>query len=147
MKICLQIFWGIKEEIYLTKIKSLNYHSKNVLEIAMPNNHLSFKGMSPIIISIANCISRELLKIIQESSYLGVMIDESSDCSGKEILLLYIRFYSKEEQKVKEVFVSLFELEKLTAKAIYETFKPWLVKNKLFEKVIFFCSDAASNVS
>ena len=143
----LNIYWGIKEEIPLTKIQSLNYHTKDTLGVTLPNSHLSFKGMTPIISSIASCISMELGRSISQNQNIGILIDESSDVSGKEILLLYIRFYCKSQNKVVESFATLFELEKMTAEAIYNKLKKWLVENKLFNKVTFYCSDAASNVS
>jgi len=60
--------------------------------------------MKPIVVSIVQCISIELLKYIQKSKYIGIMIDESSDCSGNEILLLYIKFFCRVEHEIKESF-------------------------------------------
>ena len=40
------IYWGCKEEIPIFKIRSLNYHTKEILNVDLPNNHLS-KGYGP----------------------------------------------------------------------------------------------------
>ena len=109
------IYWGCQEELPLTKVKSLNCHVKDGLKTAMPTQHLSFKGMKPILMSMAHCISLELIKSIRCSKWIGIMVDESSDCSGNEILLLYVKFFCKADQKIKEAFVQSFKLEKLTA--------------------------------
>ena len=113
----------------------------------MPNSHLSFKGMNPIIKSIGHCIAAENIRLIQQSEYLGTSIDESTDCSGNSILLLYIRFYCSFDKKTKDIFVTLFQLKSLTAEAIYQKIKPWLVDYKIYNKILFYCSDAAANVS
>jgi len=141
------IYWGCKEEIAILKIKSLHHHTKESLNVSIPNYHLSIKGFSPIIESIGRCICREYIKDIQTRNHIGIMIDESTDSSNKEILLLYIRFFSKSKKKIQEVFIHLFELEAKTSESIYKTIKPFLIDNKLFEKIKFYCSDAAANVS
>ena len=77
----------------------------------MPAQHLSFEETKTFIISIAQCISIDLLKFIQKSKYIGIMIDESSDCSGNEMLVLYIEFLCRVEHKFKNCLFNNLSLK------------------------------------
>jgi len=64
------------------------------------------------------------------------MLDESKDISSKEILLLYIRYFSQESFNIREVFFTLFELNKTDATTIFNIVKTFLENNNLLSKVI-----------
>jgi len=78
----------------------------------LPDYHLSSVSNSKISNSISHCVQMELIKEIQAFQSIGILIGESKDVSDHEILLLYIRFWSKKDQKAKDVFVTSFNLSR-----------------------------------
>ena len=143
----LNVYWGSKEEIPLLTITSLNDFTKQFLKVSMPEYHLSRKSATKISYSIASFQKNILLEDIKQSSHIGILIDESTDVSHKSILLLYIRFYSNKKHQICEYFLKLFELEQANAQYIYNTVKDYLVKEGIFQKVKFLCTDGAPAMS
>jgi hypothetical protein len=63
------------------------------------------------------------------------------------ILLLYIKYFCRKNLEVKEEFVTLFDLESKHAVTIAKKLKEWLIQQEIFDKIKFYCSDAAHNVA
>ena len=143
----LNIFWGCRKELSIRTICDLHMHSKEILNAKIPDYHLSPKSTTKIIYFISYCIQQDLIKEALQNDYIGVLIDESKDASDKEILLLYLKFWSKHEKTIKTVFISAFHLHRKLATVIYNTIKPWLIEKGIYNKIIFLCTDAAANVS
>ena len=133
------IYWVTKEEIANVKIISLNKHSKNKLQISIPEYYQSSKSISLIIDSISQVIRNNILDDLKKCNYIGIMVDESSDVTNKEILLLYVRYYSKAKNKISELLLNLFELEKCDATYIFNLINEFLLKSELNNKIRFFC--------
>ena len=72
----------------------MHEHSKESLHVVIPNYHLSFKGNSPIIASIGKVLQDDLARL-KRSRHIGLLQDESSDSSKKEVLLLYVTYFLK----------------------------------------------------
>ena len=141
------VYWVCKEELPIATITSLNSYTKSKLDVEIPEYHLSRKSISKIITAISDVITKELLKDIQNSESIGILIDESKDVSDKEILLLYIRYLCGKTFQAKEVFLNLFHLEKTDSMTIYRAVKEYLVEKNLFNKVKFLCTDGAKAMS
>ena len=127
----------------ILKITSLHQFTKHKLNVDIPNYHLSQKSTGKIVEAIASCLQNNLLDQINSSEFIGISIDESSDCTQKEILLLYIKYFNSLKNKFEENYIELFELEKTNSETIYETIKQYLIKAKIYDKIIFLCTDGA----
>ena len=117
------VYWCCKEELSILKIPSLHDYTKNKLQIDVPNYHLSIKSSTLFLDIISRVIRQNLLEEISQSDNIGILIDESTDVSQHQILLLYIRYFSSKEKKISERFCKAFELEKANAETIYEKLK------------------------
>ena len=74
------------------------------------------------------------------------IIVEPKDVSDKEILLLYIRYLCGKTFQTKEVFLSLFHLEKTDSMTIYRVVKESFVEKNFFNKVKFLCTDGVKQL-
>ena len=88
-------------------------------------------------------IKINMLNEMKSSKFIGLLADESSDCTGNEILSLYIRYFSEKSSKVIERFFVAIELEKANAENIHNVIKTHLTEHDLYDKLAFFCSDGA----
>jgi len=140
----LNVYWACKEEIAILKILSLHDYTKNQLNVPIPEYHKSMTTISEKIIpSIAKVIQNKILREVEGVNSVGIMIDESKDISDKEILLMYLRYYSESAKMTREAFVALFELKHTDAETIYLTIKNFMEKEKMLKKLKFVCSDGA----
>ena len=71
----------------MLKATSLHSHCKTKLDVKIPDYHLSIKSTNKILSSIAHVIQLSLIEDIKSSQYIGIMVDESSDITIREILL------------------------------------------------------------
>ena len=141
------IYFACKQELSILTAISLHEFTQYKLGVPIPEYHTSFKSATKIIKAISDVIRKNILEDIKRSENIGILIDESKDIADKEILLLYIRYHSKKEKNTKELFFSLFELEEQTSKTIYQKLKDFLVKEGIFERVRFLCTDGANAMS
>ena len=91
-----KIYWICKEEIALIKSISLNLFNKNCIGTPLPDYYNSSKSISNIVNSISCVIFDQLMKEIQKSKHIGILLDESTDITQNSILLMYIRHFSDE---------------------------------------------------
>lgn len=61
--------------------------------------------------SIAQSLRSDLLKEIQKSSFISVCLDESTDISQIENLVICLKYIKPETFEAKEVFFSIEELK------------------------------------
>jgi len=92
------IYWACKQELSLLTVISLNEFSRIKLDVNLPD-HLSPKSIVKIVSTMSKVITEKLLKDITKNSYIGISIDDSKDIADKEILLLYVKYFSKTQKK------------------------------------------------
>ncbi|CAG9825754.1 unnamed protein product [Phaedon cochleariae] len=79
------------------------------------------------------------------NNYFSIIIDETTDISTKKCLVIVVRYYNEVQQRVRDNFLSLIELEDCSAQNIYKDIKNVFARNKIpIYKMIGFASDNAS---
>ena len=101
-------------------------------------------GCHELVTVIGNTLECELAKMMQDSSYIGIMVDESTDLSIRKNLLLYINLLSSTGD-VNSYFGNLTEMKTCDAPVLTEAIVLFLNKNQIdFTKVAGLGSDGAS---
>ena len=130
----MNIYWCCKEELPILKIPSLHNFTKECLNVEIPNYHTSIKSCNLFLEVIANNIMKEILDDLFQTKNIGLLLDESTDVSGIPVLLLYVRYFSKRQKKIVEVFLKSFELQKTDADTIFSEVVNFLADNNLEKK-------------
>ena len=141
------IIWSVQEELPILKITSLHKHTKESLGLDLPDYHTSTKSSNLIINAISDIITQNILFDIKQCNHIGILIDESTDVSNHEILLIYARFYSKKFDDIIEIFLEAIELKDQKAQTIFDEIKSGLQKLKIWDKIKFLCTDGAPSMS
>ncbi|VEN52684.1 unnamed protein product [Callosobruchus maculatus] len=85
------------------------------------------------------------LASILKRSFFSVIIDETTDVSTSKCLVIIVRFYSREESRVKDCFFGLIELTTSSAEDIFKATVGIFHKFDIpLENIIGFASDNAS---
>lgn len=94
------------------------------------------------------CLAKEQLESLQrvfvnEDRYYSVIIDETTDVATKKCLAIIVRFFS--EDKVRDKFLGLIQVQSATAEALFNAVKDLLTINKLPTKnILRFAADNAA---
>ena len=99
-----------------------------------------------IFIKLSEEIMKVNLRKIRAADFISIMIDESSDKSKKEQLLVYVKYFDVETMKVRVDMIAIMKLKGLDAKAISKALLEELRRFKIdIKKSLFaFGSDGAS---
>lgn len=63
----------------------------------------------------AEGVMQELKEDLKKCKSLGILIDESEDSSKTSILLVYVRYWSRNKNKIQTKLLETLELEKKDA--------------------------------
>ena len=96
---------------------------------------------------LANDVLDRILKEVRTAQWYSIMVDETTDCSRKEQMVLCFRICD-EELKVHELFVCFCELEHQDAETLFSTVKQVLNNSNInINHCRGQCFDGAANVS
>lgn len=88
--------------------------------VQLGETYLNDKKCQEFCQCIADTFKEDLNLELKSTNYVSVMVDESTDISVKEKLLVYVRFIGN-DGTVKTKFVALKDLTNTTAKGILDT--------------------------
>lgn len=140
------VYWLCVENVAMAKLSSLF-----LMVLTLPV--VTFKTVSMNYINAARCrefvmalsaaLKGRMWKDILESPFVSVLIDESTDISSSENLIIYI-IYQK-DGRAKATYVALQHAPAVDAEAIAETLLLFFKEHGLpVQRVACFCSDGAS---
>jgi len=66
----------------------------------LPDHHLSYKSLREMLNFQAEGVMQELKEDLKKCKSLGILIDESEDSSKTSILLVYVRYWSRNKNKI-----------------------------------------------
>ncbi|CAM8917325.1 unnamed protein product [Rhodiola kirilowii] len=114
----------------LNTLKECNQEIANVLDCARGNNlMISPKIQKDLAAACASEITYRIVCDIGDDVFC-VLVDESSDCSGKEQMAIVLR-YVDSEGLVKERFLGIVHVKETTAKSLKEALEQLLSVNGL----------------
>lgn len=127
------------------KAKDIDY-MKSYLETDSKNKYISNRTQNEIIDTCGDIILNKIVKIVNESGFFSVLVDETTDISVKEQLALCIRYLSGSGENVcmNESFLKFIEVQSLTGENLATVILNGnkLINNKiiLFYNNLFFYS-------
>ena len=89
--------------------------------------------------TIARITEEQILKDVEESEYIGISFDESTDVSSESHLVLCVNYVK--EAKVTSYFARIFDLDNQTADNISFKVKGFLQKQDLIGKLTAILTD------
>lgn len=97
------------------KTKDIDY-MKSYLETQSKNKYISNRTQNEIIETCGDIILKKIVKIVNESGFFSVLVDETTDVSVKEQLTLCVRYLSGSGENVciNESFLKFIEIQSLT---------------------------------
>jgi len=108
---------------------------------------ISHDVQNEILQLLANDVLRRVLVDVREARYYAVMIDETSDCSRHEQLVLCLRFCDS-QLEIHEVFTGFHDLQDQNASTLFAVTQDILTRFNLDIKLRRGqCFDGASNVA
>jgi len=104
-------------------------------------------GFEQILDAMMKTIQLKLQKIMKDSEYYSISIDESTDRSVSSNLVIYGHFIDCRTFDYKPRFLGLISLTSKTAEKIFKGIQEFLIAYKLnLEDIIGFSSDGGSNM-
>ena len=80
--------------------------------ISLPSKiYQSIYAFKEILVTMSEVHFKELVKRIKRSPYFSIIDDESTDMASQNSLILYIRYYSDEENETMTEFLKLVDIE------------------------------------
>ena len=137
----LSVYFLSKEEIALKKFKTLTDIFK-LCDLDFNMSYQNDKAAREILTCLSTKIKSDLMKEVCMSLYIGIMLDESTDVSSTQYLVVNIRYLFKNE--VKEKFCALLELNKADADGILSVLLGFLTECHLVDKVAAISTDGAA---
>ena len=142
------VFWLSYECIASCKLRSL-YHmitnppGMSKLETVDQFTYVNATRCREFIMSLSTVLKGKLWRDILDSPFVSVLIDESTDISTSENMIIYL-IYLKDGLAVVS-YVGLVHVPAVDAESITETLLTFLTENGLdVSQVSAFCSDGAS---
>ncbi|XP_060864313.1 zinc finger MYM-type protein 1-like [Metopolophium dirhodum] len=112
-----------------------------------------FRGTSvsiqnDLINSIADVIKHEIFNEIQNTQYVAIMLDETTDISNKSQLSTVLRYFSKNESKIVERFLGFDDMSAdKTAASLFNHVNQVVEKFKIENKLVAQTYDGAAVMS
>ncbi|XP_003738604.1 SCAN domain-containing protein 3-like [Galendromus occidentalis] len=107
---------------------------------------LSARTIHRRILTMSEDVERQVLRLIEKSSFFSIQLDESTDVSNRAILLCFVRFV--EGQSVREDFLCALELPgRTTSSACFEALGSYFSEHGIdWKKCVGICTDGAANM-
>ncbi|XP_025415640.1 zinc finger MYM-type protein 1-like [Sipha flava] len=101
-----------------------------------------------LINSIADVIKHEIFNAIQNTQYVAIMLDETTDISNKSQLSTVLRYFSKNENKIVERFLGFDDMSAdKTATFLFKHVNRVVEKFKIENKLVAQTYDEAAVMS
>ncbi|XP_053949416.1 uncharacterized protein LOC128857695 [Anastrepha ludens] len=98
--------------------------------------------------TVTNVLHKNFVEKISDclrNNKFSLIIDEATDVSSAKCLALVVRYFDKENGKIRDHFLSLIELDKSDSKTIFESIKAFFERFKIpLTNLIGFAADNAS---
>ena len=102
--------------------------------------------LNELINIIGNTIRADIIREVKQSKFYSIIADEVTDAANVEQLSLVVRYVF--DSNVKEVFVDVLEVERITGIVLGEAILKWLRTHELsLMNLCGQCYDGASNMS
>lgn len=140
---------GVLEDLFKLRIDSGDLVLKSHLEHGKKNASYRSVGIQNEIINIcADVIREDIIKEVKAARAYSILADETADISGKEQLSIGLRYFSEENNQIKEEFVGFVELKALNAESIAEAIGNFVRSQDLEpEKCVGLGFDGCSTMS
>ena len=138
--------WLAVENVAMLKLQSLfalcvGLPGANLGDL--PNNYANSTRCREFVMALSNTLKGKLWEGILSSPYVAVAIDESTDITTSENLIIYITYIHKGRTHVS--YVGLGHAPAVDAESIHHQLLEYLEDNGLdMSRVMCFCSDGAS---
>ncbi|XP_011403413.1 PREDICTED: zinc finger MYM-type protein 1-like [Amphimedon queenslandica] len=127
---------------YLAKDRELNGMVKRKNE-----SYLSHEVQNELLKLMSNALLRGIANTLQNTNFITVMIDECTNISNTEQVVIVLRWVS-DELLANEELIGLYEVSSINASSLVSVVKDTLLRlNLSFNKVRGQCYDGASNMS
>ena len=116
------VYWLCCENIAMLKLRSLVNLMRSMPESPqshMSDNYLNAGKCREFVMSLSAVVKGKVWKDILASDYVSVLIDESTDISTSENMILYIIYIDKKNKRAKTTFVGLEHCPLTDAASIY----------------------------
>lgn len=111
------------------------------------NLYHNWYGFEEIVKSMKESIRINLFKLIQQSQYFSISIDESTDRVMDSHLIIYAHFIKQETFEYRARFLGLIPLKEKTGENIFNCIEEFINNHGLnMSRIIGFASDGASNM-
>ena len=108
------------------------------------NKYISPQAQNELIQIMALSVLRDIVKQVQSTSFITVMIDETADISNREQVVIVLRWVA-ENLDVYEDFIGLYAVDNIQASTLYAVVKDTFARlNIPINKVRGQCYDGAS---
>jgi hypothetical protein len=140
------VYWLAVENVAMLKLQSLfalcvGLPGANLGDL--PNNYANSTRCREFVMALSNTLKGKLWEGILSSPYVAVAIDESTDISTSENLIIYITYIHNGRTHVS--YVGLVHAPAVDAESIHHQLLEYLEDNGLdMSRVMCFCSDGAS---
>eukprot|EP01022_Parablepharisma_sp_SALTPOND_P002055 TRINITY_DN10848_c0_g2_i1.p1 TRINITY_DN10848_c0_g2~~TRINITY_DN10848_c0_g2_i1.p1 ORF type:complete len:179 (+),score=5.26 TRINITY_DN10848_c0_g2_i1:35-538(+) len=117
------ILWILKEDLALDKLHSLMklLYGQQLIPLQGMGKDLPYCSSS-FISAILKCIAKayesDLFARIQNSEYISILVDESTDKTGEKVIILDVK-YIESNNDVKTTFCSYLPTPESDAKSIF----------------------------
>ena len=142
------VYWLCLEGVAMLKLASLYDMVRNLPVVPssvklLPPMYSNAARCREFVMALSTAIKQELWADISNSPFVSVLIDESTDISTSENLIIYF-IYVKDGLAVAS-YISLVHATAVDAESITESLLTFFAENGLnTNKIIGFCSDGAS---
>ena len=142
------VFWLCLESVAMIKLASLYMIIKALPVVsdsfkAIPDNYVNAARCREFVLALSHTLQGKLWKDIKASPFVSVLIDESTDISTSENMIVY--FLYLKAGRPTATYVTLRHAPAVDAESITTDLLLFFAENDLdIKKVLFFCSDGAS---
>ena len=140
------VYWLALENVAMLKLSSLFGLCVGLPGFTLgklPQNYINSCRCREFVMAISAVIKGKLWDRILQSPYVAVMIDESTDVSTSENLIVYIAYVYNGRAHV--TYVGIVHAPAVDAESLHDQLKEYLEQHGLdLSKVMCFCSDGAS---
>uniref|UniRef100_A0A1X7V1P6 DUF4371 domain-containing protein n=1 Tax=Amphimedon queenslandica TaxID=400682 RepID=A0A1X7V1P6_AMPQE len=110
-------------------------------------SYLSHEVQNELLKLMSNALLRGIANTLQNTNFITVMIDECTNISNTEQVVIVLRWVS-DELLANEELIGLYEVSSINASSLVSVVKDTLLRlNLSFNKVRGQCYDGASNMS
>ena len=125
----LALYWVAKEETTNTKFTSLlQVAEKMGLSNMKFFEHRSGGSVREMFILMAGMVKSKVAKNAQQTSFMGLLINEVMDIAQREILVSFINYVDQDTYEVKTDFLAVNDILESSTSANAETIKSVIVK-------------------